>query len=108
MFASIHSFDDAKRSLDIKTSGKTMKMASSAPSITHDGNTLRITASDIEYYRPQDTTFSRSAPRDIHRELTLELAPEELIAILNAALKANLIHASFTVESPAVKEQIIE
>ena len=102
MFASIHSFDDAKRFLDIKTRGKTMKIASAAPSITHDGNTLRITASDIEYDRPQD------ARREMHRELTLELTPEELIAILNAALKANLIHASFTVESPAVKEQILE
>lgn len=108
MFASIYSFDDAKRSLDIETRGTTLKVASSAPSITHDGNTLRITASEIKYSGPQDPMFARSAAREIHSKLTLELPPEDLIAILNAALKANLIHASFTVESPAVNEQIIE
>lgn len=97
MIASIYSYDEEKRSLDIKTAGKTMTVNSSKLDFKFDDGKLNITAQDSEYYRPQDTVFSRSPIRDIQRKLTLELTSDDLLAILNAALDAKLIRAAFTV-----------
>lgn len=90
MEASIHSKDDEK----YESTGKTYRVSSDALTVRCYGGRLVLTATDGEYYCPQD--FMAVTPiRDITRALRLELTAQDLKQILDAALRANLLEAAF-------------
>lgn len=100
MEASIHSKDDEKDG----SRGKTHRVYSDKLAIRTFGTRLILTASDGEYYAPQDW-MAVTPPRDIVRKLRLEFTAADLKQILDAALAANLLEPNFNVVAKPKKKK---
>jgi hypothetical protein len=93
MNASIKSKDDFKD----ESLGKTYCVDSDTLTIQRSGKNLLIIAKESEHYTPQDD-IAVTPSRYIRRKLRLVLTPENLKQILDAAIKANLLEAEFSVK----------
>ena len=71
-------------------------MGSDDIKVQKHGEGLLITAEEKEFYVPQNPD-AKSPMRDVTRKLHLELSTENLKVILDAALRANLLHATFEI-----------
>ncbi len=91
MHASIHSSDEYNED----SKGKTYRVSAPGVTIKTDGGILEISA--LGYERTGGFAPFDGEPKSFVRAFNLALDPSEVVAILNAALKAGIIKAQFII-----------